>query len=83
VTEAIVASALLGVREHRVCLAALFELLFRLRIVRVAVRMVLHRQLAIGALDLLVGGRAAHSQNFVIVSFDVCSQNDFLTLPAG
>ena len=57
-SEAVVARTLLAVGQHRVRFAAFLELLFRFRIVRIAVGMVLHRQLAIGALDLLLGRRA-------------------------
>src|SRR5579864_1762721 len=53
VTEAVVQHALLGVGEHGIRFARLFKLFFRVRIVRIAVGMVLQRQLAIGALDLL------------------------------
>src|SRR4029077_11491318 len=33
------------------------------------VRMVLHGQLAVRAFDLLLGGRAAHAQYFVVIAF--------------
>lgn len=39
--------------------------------------MVLQRQLAVGALDFLVGRGARDSQNLVIVSFSVTGQNGF------
>ena len=77
VAEAVIASTLLRVSQHRVGFAALFELLFRIRIVGIAVGMALHRQLAVGALDLLVGGGAAHAQDFVIVAFFFGSQRCF------
>jgi hypothetical protein len=61
VTKPVVAGALVCVGQHSVGFAALLELLFRFRIVGIAVRMALHRQLAIGALELLLGGGTAHS----------------------
>ena len=69
VTEAVIHFALLGVREHGIGLAALFEFFFRVRVVRIAVRMELQRELAIGALDLLISRPTLHTQNFVVISF--------------
>jgi hypothetical protein len=69
VPEPVIPRPLLRIGKHRVCLAALLKLLFRLGIVGVTVGMVLHRQLAVGALDFLVARRAAHSQNFVVIAF--------------
>ena len=56
VTKAVVAGALFAVSQNRVGFAALFEFLFRFGIVGIAVGMVLQRELAVGALDLLIGG---------------------------
>ena len=75
VSEAIVARALLGVSQDRVGFAALLEVLFRFRIVGIAVGMILQRQLAIGALDLLIVRGARDAQYFVIIAFHVRSQN--------
>jgi len=50
----VVRRALLRIAQHLVRLAARLELLLGLRIVRVPVRMVLHRHLAIAGLQLLV-----------------------------
>lgn len=69
VAEPVVHFALLGVREHGIGLAALLEFFFRVRIVRIAVRMELQRELAIGALYLLISGPTLHTQNFVVISF--------------
>ncbi len=74
-SEAVVGRALVGVRQNRVSLAALFEFFFRVGIVRVAIRMKLQRQLAIGALDLLLVGSAGNPEYFVIVAFYVAGQN--------
>ena len=73
--EAVVERAFLAVRQNRVSLAALFELLFRVGIVRVAVRVKLQRQLAVGALDLLLAGPAGNPEDFVVVAFYVAGQN--------
>ncbi len=74
VPEAIVAGALLGVGEHGIGFAALLELLFGLGIVGIAVGMVLQRELAISALDLLVVRRARDAQDLVVVAFHVSGQ---------
>ena len=59
VAEAIVEAALLGVGENRVRLGALLEFLFGELVARIAIRVELHRQLAVRALDLGLGrGRA-------------------------
>jgi hypothetical protein len=36
--------------------------------------MVLHRQFAVGALDLLIASCSAHAEDFVIIAFYVGSQ---------
>ncbi len=51
VAKAVVGGALLLIAEHGVRLAALLEALLGLIVARVAVRVILQRQLAIGALD--------------------------------
>lgn len=54
-----------GVRKNRVRLGDLNELVHCLRIVRVLVRMLLSRQLTVGALDLGDGRHRAHSEDLV------------------
>ena len=54
VAEAVVALALFGVPQHLVRLGGMLELLLGLGVVGVAVRMVLHRLLAVGASDVLL-----------------------------
>jgi hypothetical protein len=66
---AVVGGALVGVAQHLVGLAGLLELLFGGVVAGVAVRMVLERLLAIGALQLLVAGVARNAQDFVIICF--------------
>jgi hypothetical protein len=48
--EPVVQAALLGIGEHGVRFSRGFELFFGLRIARIAIRMMLHRQLAIALL---------------------------------
>jgi hypothetical protein len=54
VAEAVVGRALLAIGEHIVGLGGLLELLSASGIVRVAIRVILHRDPAIGLLDLLL-----------------------------
>ncbi len=74
VPEAVVQRSLLAVRQNRVRFGNLLELVFRVRIVRIAVGMVRHRQLAISALDFNLGGRTGHTEHFVKIAFCVCGQ---------
>jgi hypothetical protein len=69
VAVAVVAGPLLGVAEDVVGLGRLLEPRLRLGVARVPVRVVLHRQLAVGALDLLVRGVLGHPEDFVQVPF--------------
>jgi hypothetical protein len=68
----VVGGALLRVGEDLVGFLGLLELLFGLGIVRIAVRMVLHGQLAVGLLDLVVRGVAVDAEDFVVVAFLPC-----------
>src|SRR5438034_10225530 len=69
VTEAIVGGALLGIHQNIVGLAEFFELFFGMRVVRIFMRMKLHGELAVSALDFVVGGIAPGAQHFVVVAF--------------
>jgi len=69
VAEAVVQSAFLGIREHCVGLACFLEFFFRVRIVGIAVRVELHRQFSVGALNLLIAGSLLDSQHVVIIAF--------------
>ena len=66
----VVGRALLRVGQHLVGFLGLLELLLGLLVVvaLVAVRVVLHRQLAIGLLDLLVGGVLRDAEHLVVVA---------------
>jgi hypothetical protein len=58
---AVIGGSLLRIGEDLVGFAALFEFLFRFRIVRIAIRVVLHGEFAIGGFQLLVGSAARHT----------------------
>ena len=64
----VVALALVGVREDRVGLGGLLELLLGLLVPGVLVRVELHGQLAVGLLDLVEGGFFAYAQYFIVVA---------------
>src|SRR5208282_2553933 len=74
VPEAVIQRSLLAVRQNRVCLGNLLELVFRLRIIGVAVRMVGHRELAISALDFNVGSSTPDAEHLVIITLCVSGQ---------
>jgi hypothetical protein len=73
-SEAIVQRSLLAVGKNGVRFRDLLELVFRLRIIRIAVGMVSHRELAISALDFDVGGHPRDPEHFVTVAFCMCGQ---------
>jgi len=73
--KAIVHAAFLGVRQDGIGLAAFFELFFRVRIVRIAVGMVLQRQLAVSAFDLLLARAPLDPKYLVVISFYVARQS--------
>ena len=68
-TIAIVSGALLRVGEYLIRFAGLLELLFRFRIRRVAIGMILHGQAAIGGLELLIAAVAGDAEKFVVFDF--------------
>src|SRR5260370_29489762 len=65
----IVGRALLRIREHFVGLFDLLETLFRVLAVRIAVRVVLHRKLAISLLDLVAARIFRDTHNLVVIPF--------------
>jgi hypothetical protein len=73
-SEAVVQRSLLAIREDCVRFRDLLKLVFRVRIVRIAVRMIRHRKLAISALDFNLGGRARDTEDFVKIAFRVSGQ---------
>jgi hypothetical protein len=82
VTVTIVSGALLGIGEDGIRLGHFLELFFRDGgVARIAVRMVLERELAVSALDFLVGSRTGDAQNLVVIAFTVVSQSRFSPKP--
>ena len=71
VSEAIVGGALIGVAEDGVSFGAFLEFFFCVGIVGIAIGMVLERELAVGALDLLLGRSAGDAQHLVVIAFHV------------
>jgi hypothetical protein len=73
-SEAVIQRSFLAIGEDCVRFRDLLKLVLRLRIVRIAVRMIRHRQLAVSALDFNLGGRARDTENFVKIAFRVSGQ---------
>jgi hypothetical protein len=76
VTEAVIERTFFVIGQDCIGLARLFELLFGIGIVGIAVRMKLHGKLAVGALNLLLAGPTRQTENVVVVAFYVTCQND-------
>src|SRR5262249_34596214 len=68
VAELVVARALLRVVQHLVRLGGFLELGLGLLVARVAVRMPLHGELAVGLLDVVHGSAARHAQHLVVIA---------------
>jgi hypothetical protein len=64
----IVLAALLLIAKNVVRFLDLLELLLRLLVVRIQIRMVFARELAIGFFDVLVGGGPRHSESFIVIT---------------
>jgi hypothetical protein len=69
VTVLVVGRALLRVGENFVGFLDFLEVLLGLGVVRIAIRMIFHRQLAVSLLDFIIGGVAIDAQNVVKVAF--------------
>ena len=67
--ETIISRPLLRVGQDAIGLRSLFELLLGRRIARVAVRVVLHRQLSIGRLQGRIGRIFGYAKNLIVVAF--------------
>ena len=67
VAEAVVARALLRIGQHLVRLRRLLELRLRHGVARIAVGVQLHRELAVGALELGRVDAAVDTQHFVVI----------------
>ena len=68
-TITVVGRALLLVAQDFVGFFDFLELFFRFFAVRIAVRMVLHGQLAVGLFQFIVRGVLCHAQGFVVITF--------------
>ena len=66
-TESIVQRPLLGIGQDGIRFRGFFEPVFGGFVPGIAIRVVFHRQLAIGAFDFDVGRRSLNPENFVIV----------------
>src|SRR5262249_140232 len=64
----VVGLALVGLAEDLVGFLRLLELLLGVLVVRIAVRVELHRELAIGLLDVVLGRILVHAEDFVVVA---------------
>jgi hypothetical protein len=73
-SEAVIQRSLLTIGQDCVRFRDLLKLVFRLRIIRIAVRMIRHRELAISALDFNLGGRAGDTEDFVKIAFRISGQ---------
>lgn len=80
VPKLVVALALIRVHQDRVRLTAFLESLLRVRIIRIAVRVILEREFAIRALDLGLARGTRHAEYFVIVTFGISGQSGPLLL---
>jgi hypothetical protein len=69
VSELVVGGALLGVGQDFVGFLGFLELLLGALVVRIAVRMMLHGQLAIGLLDVVFRGITAYTEDLVVIPF--------------
>jgi hypothetical protein len=65
----VIGGTFLSVGQDFVCFLCFLELVFRFLAVRIAVRVVLHRQLAVRLLDLVVRGIPVDAEDFVKVAF--------------
>ena len=66
--ELVIPLAFLRVRQHLVRFGGLLKLGLRRFVARIAIRVILHRQLAVGGLDLVRARRLGDTQHLVIVS---------------
>jgi len=68
VTEAVVARALVGISQHRICLRRFLELFLGIFITLIAVGVIFERELSIGALDIGLGRASRDPKHFVKVA---------------
>jgi len=65
----VIGGAFLAIRQNLVGFLGFLELFLGARVVRIAVGVVLHGQLAVGLLDLVFAGVAVDAENFVKIAF--------------
>jgi hypothetical protein len=70
-TEAVIVRAFLCVAQNGIRFGSFFKFFFGFAITWIAVGVVLERQLAISALDFLLGGAARNTEDVVVVPFSV------------
>src|SRR5579883_1023006 len=70
-TVAVIGSTLLRIGQHRIGFRTFLKSLFGIWIVRIAIGMILHGELAVSAFDLLIGGRPHHTEYFVVIALCV------------
>ena len=75
---AVIHRPLLAVDQHGVRFRNFFEFLLCVGIIRVAIRVVLHRELAVGTLDFLLCASSRDPKHLVIIAFSVTRQNGLL-----
>jgi len=64
----VVGRTLIGITQAFVGLVGLFEHFFGFFVIRITVRVVLHRQATVSLLQVRLAGTALHTQYFVIVT---------------
>jgi hypothetical protein len=69
VAETVIGGALVAVLEHVIGLVDFLELVLAFVVARIAIRVVLHGELAVRGLELDLGAGARDAQDFVIVAF--------------
>ena len=69
VAKAVISFALLRIRQHLVGFFCLFEFIFRLLAIRIAIRMEFHGELAIGLFDFFVRSVLRYTERFVKIAF--------------
>ena len=67
--ELIIGRPFARILEDLVSLLGFLESLMRCGVIRIPVRMELHRQAAIGFFQLIVTGRLFHAEDFVVIPF--------------
>ena len=67
--EAVIGRALFGILQHIVSLIQFLEFGFGFRIALIAIRVPLHRELAVGFLEVILARIARDAENLVIIAF--------------